>query len=295
MKWLIKGKTQYLSPTSFAARFALASIVAIGGLAVSTTGVWTSLQASGDNSTNPLLAQSGILSLVLSANPESTATSQGLGIATVISPSIPTQTATSGWPLGNTDGVTGRPMKSGDTIYRFINLYLSGAVNAAGLSMQVSDLANGGVGSALSLCNATTVNGSVCGAAGAVPGLQVAIDQCGVASGWTSVTAAPGTCGNNSTDIKPVVARTYLKSLIASTTDLNSLTPGTFATLASNSDTPTNATAVARLRFTFTLPIAPTESIQNANMPTTNTIQGQTSSLKFTFSTTQRSPLTTSS
>ncbi len=284
-----------MSPASFAAHFALASIAAIGGLAVSTTGVWTSLQASGDNSSNPLLAQSGILSLVLSANPESIATSQGLGISTVTSPSIPTQSATTSWPLGNTDGVAGKPMTSGDTIYRFVNLYLSGAVDASGLSMQVADLANGGAGSALSLCNATTVNGTACGATGTIPGLQVAIDQCGVASGWTSVTSAPGTCGNNSTDIKPVVARAYLKALIAAPTDLNSLTPGTFATLASNSDTTNNAAAVARLRFKFTLPNAPTESVQNANVPTTNTLQGQTSSLKFTFTTTQRSPLTTSS
>ena len=279
----------------FVRRFALASIVAIGGLTLSTTGVWTSLQATSDNSGNPLSSQSGILALVLSPNPETTATSQGLGLATVTSPSIPTQTGATGWKLGNTDGVTNQTIKPGDTVYRFINLYLSGAVNGTGLTMQAADLANSGAGSALSQCNSTTINGSICGAAGAVPGLQIAVDQCSVATGWTAVTTAPGTCGNNTTDIKSVVSTTYLKALIATTTDLNSVTPGTFATLTSNSSTADNSTAVARLRFKFTLPAAPAESVVNANTPTTNTIQNQTSALKFTFTTTQRSAISVAS
>jgi len=284
-----------LSRSSFAARFALASVVALGGFALSTTGVWTSLQATSGNSGNPLSSQSGILSLVLSPNPESTTTSQGLGLATVTSPAIPTQTAGTGWKLGNTDGVTNKVMKPGDTIYRFINLYLSGAVNGTGLTMQAADLANGGAGSALSQCNSTTINGTICGATGLVPGLQIAVDHCSVATGWTAVTTAPGTCGNNTTDIKAVVATSYLKALIATTTDLNVLTAGTFATLTSNSSTANNSTAVARLRFKFTIPSAPAESVVNANIPTTNTIQNQTSALKFTFTTTQRSAISVSS
>lgn len=293
--WQFRRANHRLSHTSFTVRFAIASLVALGGLTLSTTGVWTSLQAQSDNSGNPLSSQSGILSLVLSPNPESTTTSQGLGLATVTSPAIPTQTAATGWKLGNTDGVTNKTVKPGDTIYRFINLYLSGAVNATGLTMQVADLANGGAGSALSLCNSSTVNGTVCGATGLIPGLQLTVDQCSVATRWTAVTTAPGSCGNNTTDIKAVVATTYLKALIATTTDLNVLNPGTFATLTSNSTTADNSTAVARLRFKFTLPLAPTQSIQNANVPTTQTIQNQTSALKFTFNTTQRSAISVSS
>jgi hypothetical protein len=295
MKWRISNTNKSFSQTSFAMRFALASVVALGGFGLSTTGVWTSLQATSDNSGNPLSSQSGILSLVLSPNPESISTSQGLGLATVTSPAIPTQSAATGWKLGNTDGITNKTIKPGDTIYRFINLYLSGAVNATGLTMQVADLANGGAGSALSLCNSSTVNGTVCGATGLIPGLQVSIDQCSVATGWATVTTSPGSCGNNSTDIKAVVATTYVKALIATTTDLNVLSPGTYATLTSNSTTADNSTAVARLRFKFTLPTAPTESIRNANVPTTQTIQNQTSALKFTFTTTQRSAISVSS
>lgn len=276
-------------------RFVIVACIGIGGFAVSTTGVFASLQAQSSNSGNPLSSQSGILALVLSPNPASVGASNGLGLATVSSPVIPVQSGTTSWRLGNTDGVTAKAVKPGDTIYRFINVYLSGAVNATGLTMQVADLANGGAGSALSQCNATTVNGTTCGATGTVPGLQVTIDHCNVATGWVSVTSAPGTCGNNTTDIVNVSPVSYLKALIAATTNLNASAPNPFTTMVSNSATADNSTAVARLRFKFFLPLAPTESVQNGTIPTTNTIQNQTSAIKVTFATTQRNPISVAS
>lgn len=278
------------APRNLLFRFLLAAVIAIGGFTLSTTGVLASLQATSDNSGNPLETQSGILALVLSPNPESTGGSNGLGLATVTSPAIPLQSGTTSWRLGNTDGVTAKAMKPGDTVYRFVNLYLSGAVNGTGLTMQISDLANAGAGSALSRCNATTVDGTFCGATGTIPGLQLTVDHCNVASGWTSVGTAPGLCGNNTSDIVNVVAQAYLKSLIATPSNLNGAAPNPFTTLTSNSTTTDNSTAVARLRFKFFLPLAPTQSVQNGSIPTTNTIQNQTSSLKFTLTTTQRNP-----
>ncbi len=283
------------SRRKFWIRFSISVCVAVGGFTLSTTGVLASLQAQSNNSGNPLSSQSGILALVLSPNPSSTGGSNGLGLVTVSSPVIPVQSGTTSWRLGNTDGVTAKAVKPGDTIYRFINVYLSGAVNATGFTMQVADLANGGAGSALSKCNATTVNGTTCGSTGTVPGLQITIDHCNVASGWVSVTSAPGTCGNNTTDIVNVSPVSYLKTLLATTTNLNSVAPNPFTTLVSNSSTADNSTAVARLRFKFFLPLAPTESVQNGTIPTTNTIQNQTSAIKVTFTTTQRNPISVAS
>ena len=138
------------------AQIAAASIVAVGGLSLTMSGVWAALQATADNSGNPLATSTGTLSLTLTAN------GAGIGTTTTTTPAV---TGAAAAPIS--------AMAPGDTVSRFINLTNGGSLPALGLTLAII-----GTGS-----NALTTSAT---------GLAVAVDTCPIA--WTAVTTAPGTC-----------------------------------------------------------------------------------------------------
>lgn len=144
------------------AQIAAASIVAVGGLSLTTSGVWAALSATADNSGNPLATSTGTLSLTLTAN------GAGIGTTTTTTPAVTGAAA-----------AAISAMAPGDTVYRFINLTNGGTLPALGMSMTVT-----GTGA-----NALTNTAN---------GLAVAVDLCSVA--WTGVTSQPGTCSGTTTN-----------------------------------------------------------------------------------------------
>ena len=144
------------------AQIAAASIVAVGGLSLTTSGVWAALQATADNSGNPLATSTGTLSLTLTKNGE------GIGTTTTTTPAVTGAAAAA---------ITA--MAPGDTVYRFINLTNGGTLPALGMTLGITG----------SGANALTNSAS---------GLAVAVHLCSVA--WTGVTSAPGTCSGTTTN-----------------------------------------------------------------------------------------------
>lgn len=142
------------------AQIAAASIVAVGGLSLTTSGVWAALQATADNSGNPLATSTGTLSLTLTKNGD------GIGTTTTTTPAV--------------TGVAAAAisaMAPGDTVYRFINLTNGGTLAALGMTLGITG----------SAANALTTSAT---------GLAVGVDLCSVA--WT-VTGPAGTCGGTTT------------------------------------------------------------------------------------------------
>ena len=142
-------------------QIAAASIVAIGGLSLTTSGVWAALQATADNSGNPLATSTGTLSLTLTKNGD------GIGTTTTTTPAVTGAAA-----------AAISAMAPGDTVYRFITLTNGGTLPALGMTLGIT-----GTGS-----NALTTNAA---------GLAVAVDTC--ATAWTAVTVGSGTCGGSVT------------------------------------------------------------------------------------------------
>jgi len=143
------------------AQIAAASIVAIGGLSLTTSGVWAALQATADNSGNPLATSTGTLSLTLTAN------GAGIGTTTTTTPAV--------------TGVAAAAisaMAPGDTVYRFVNLTNGGTLPALGMTLGITG----------SGANALTTSAN---------GLAVAVDTC--ATAWTAVGTSPGTCAGSVT------------------------------------------------------------------------------------------------
>jgi hypothetical protein len=145
------------------AQIAAASIVAIGGLSLTTSGVWAALQATADNSGNPLATSTGTLSLTLTKNGD------GIGTTTTTTPAVTGAAA-----------AAISAMAPGDTVYRFIALTNGGTLPALGMTLGIT-----GSGS-----NALTTD--------AANGLAVAVDTC--ATAWTAVTTGSGTCASSITN-----------------------------------------------------------------------------------------------
>ncbi len=95
------------------AKIITASTVAVAGLALTTSGVWTALQATADNVANPLATSTGTLSLTL--------TNKGDGIGT-------SGAASAAISL----------MAPGDTVYRFIDLTNGGTLPALGMTLGIT-------------------------------------------------------------------------------------------------------------------------------------------------------------
>ena len=144
------------------AQIAAASIVAVGGLSLTTSGVWAALQATADNSGNPLATSTGTLSLTLTAN------GAGIGTTTTTTPAVTGAAA-----------AAISAMAPGDIVYRFINLTNGGTLPALGMTLGIT-----GSGS-----NALTNSAT---------GLAVGVDLCSVA--WTAVGTQPGTCSGTTTN-----------------------------------------------------------------------------------------------
>jgi hypothetical protein len=172
-----------------------------------------------------------------------------------------------------------------------ISLILGADGNSTGLPQTISNMVPGDVyntyvtltnGAAMAGQNLTlAVTGSPSNstlisppAADGTTGLQVTVTQCSVA--WTVTVGTPGagTCGGTSTSL---LAATAVSSL------------GTAATLVAGSIT---AGGVYHLQVQLTLPSSLTETTTNGTVPT-STIQGQSVTLTYTFSESQRAATTT--
>lgn len=145
------------------AQIATASMVAVAGLALTTSGVWAALQATADNAANPLATSTGTLSLTLTKNGD------GIGTSGTTTPAV-TGAAAAAISL----------MAPGDTVYRFINLTNGGTLPALGMTLGIT-----GTGS-----NPLTTD--------AANGLAVAVDTC--ATAWTAIATGSGTCGGSITN-----------------------------------------------------------------------------------------------
>ncbi|MDD2817234.1 MAG: hypothetical protein PHN51_00385 [Candidatus Nanopelagicales bacterium] len=144
------------------AQIAAASIVAVGGLSLTTSGVWAALQATASNSGNALATSTGTLSLTL--------TPIGAGIGT---------TGTTTPAVTGAAAAAISAMAPGDIVYRFIELTNGGSLPALGMTLGVAG----------SSANELTTSAN---------GLAVAVDLCSVA--WTAVTTEPGTCSGTTTN-----------------------------------------------------------------------------------------------
>ncbi len=239
------------------AQIAAASVVAIGGLSLTTSGVWAALQATADNSANPVAVSTGSLSLTL----DKQGSTAGVGTSAGLNPTVSAAAAAA---IG--------PLAPGDTAIRYVQLYNGGSLDATGLSLAVT-------GSTLLSKNATK-------------GLQITVDNCTVA--WTLPNAtSDGTCtGGSSTAVLSTRALSTLNANASPAGTAASFSGSLYTTIA-----PSTSTPFTYLKIKLALPgsTANDEVTTNGTLPVT-TIQGITGeALTFTFTTAQKSSGTISS
>ena len=213
------------TPTRSTRRLVAAGTLAATGLLVTTGGVYAALNATAFNTTEQA-SSSGTLKLSLTDN--------GAGFTTAVSNLAP-----------------------GDVVNRYVNLANNGTLDAAGLTLGVTD----------------TVNSKL--TTDAVNGLRVSVSSCPTA--WTPGSGTgSGTCATTATALATNVPLATLKT-----------------TASSLSSSPVAAGASLFLRVALNLPDQ-NETTVNGQLPT-GTIQGLNAALTWTFTETQRTATTTTS